>query len=77
MLYYDDNYGAYDIQDEEDIAFYHETQRKSVSKKCKGCGRMVRIKPDYAYCNSCADAIERGEDVYFFEDEEEEIDHVR
>jgi rRNA maturation endonuclease Nob1 len=60
--YYDDNYGWYDIQDEEDIAFYHRTQAQSVEKKCQGCGRTVRIKPEYGYCNSCADKIERGID---------------
>lgn len=60
--YYDDNFGFYDIQSEEDVEFYHEMQRQSVSKKCEGCGRMVRLKPDYAFCNSCADKIERGWD---------------
>jgi len=43
--------------------FYREMQRRSVRKKCQGCGRMVKIKPDYGYCNSCADKIERGFDV--------------
>lgn len=63
MLYYDDNYGAYDIQDEDDIEFYHRTQAESVEKKCEGCRRMVKIRPDYAYCNRCADRLERGEDL--------------
>ena len=61
--YYDDNFGFYDIQSEEDIEFYHEMQKVSVRKKCQGCGRMVKIKPDYAYCNSCADRMERGGDL--------------
>jgi hypothetical protein len=60
--YYDDNFGHYTIESEEDIEFYHEMQRQSVRKKCQGCGRMVRIKPEYGYCNSCAERIERGED---------------
>jgi hypothetical protein len=50
--YYDDNYGFYDVESDDDVAFYFETQRQSVNKKCEGCGRKVRIKPDYAYCNS-------------------------
>ena len=62
-MYYDDNYGEWDIQDEDDLAFYHERQRTNVRKKCKGCNKMVRIQPDYAYCNSCATKIERGLDV--------------
>lgn len=60
--YYDDNYGHYNIESEEDIEFYHQTQKQSVWKKCERCGRKVKIKPEYAYCNSCADRIERGWD---------------
>jgi rRNA maturation endonuclease Nob1 len=60
--YYDDNYGHYEIESEEDIEFYHRTQRQSILKKCSGCGRMVKIKPEYGYCNSCADKIEQGWD---------------
>jgi hypothetical protein len=55
--YYDDNFGFYDIQSEEDIEFYREMQRISVRKKCQGCGRMVKIKPD------CATRIEQGGDL--------------
>lgn len=60
--YYDDNYGWYDIEDEEDVDFYHSVQSQSVEKECRGCGRTVRIMPQYAYCNGCADAKERGWD---------------
>lgn len=60
--YYDDNYGHYEIEDEDDIKFYFQTQRKSVRKKCEGCGKMVKIKPEYGYCNDCATKIERGGD---------------
>lgn len=62
-MYYDDNFGTYEIQDEEDIEFYRQTQKQSVWKKCQGCGRRVHIKPDYGYCNSCAEKLERGLDV--------------
>lgn len=61
--YYDDNYGNWDDMDDPDMVdFYHQTQRQSVSKKCKGCGRMVRIKPEYGYCDSCATKREQGWD---------------
>jgi len=60
MEYYDDNFGHYNIESDEDVAFYHQMQRLSVQKKCQGCGQMVRIKHDYAYCNRCADYIENG-----------------
>lgn len=60
--YYDDNYGHYEIESQEDIDFYHQVQRESVWKKCKNCGRRVKIKRDYSICNSCADRIEKGYD---------------
>lgn len=61
--YYDDNYGWWDDMDDPDmVEFYNQVQRESVRKKCQGCGRMVKIRRDYAYCNSCADKIERGWD---------------
>jgi len=59
-LYYDDNYGAWEINDEDDVEFYHQVQRESMRKKCEGCGRMVKLRPDYAFCNTCADRNERG-----------------
>ena len=58
--YYDDNFGHYDIEDEDDVEFYHQVQRESVLKTCDGCGRRVKLRPDYGYCNSCADKRERG-----------------
>jgi hypothetical protein len=59
--YYDDNFGHWEGMDDPDMQdFYHKVQRESVRKKCQGCGRIVKIRPDYAYCNSCADKIEKG-----------------
>lgn len=61
MEYYDDNFGHWeDMDDEENREFYRKVQRESVWKNCKGCGRRVKILPHYAYCDRCADAIERG-----------------
>jgi len=62
--YYDDNFGHWhDMDDPEMREFYDRVQRTNVRKKCQGCERMVNIQPDYAYCNTCADAIERGMDI--------------
>ena len=61
--YYDDNFGHWEVRDEEDKQFYFQTAKRSVLKKCEGCGRQVKLLPHYAYCNSCADARERGWDV--------------
>jgi len=58
--YYDDNFGHYKIESEEDVEFYKEVQRTSVWKKCLRCERKVRLRPDYVICNRCADADERG-----------------
>ena len=63
-MYYDDNFGEYDIQDEEDLEFYHRVQQESVEKVCECCGRTVRLRPDYGICNSCAEILERGGDPY-------------
>jgi len=65
--YYDDNFGFWEGMDgpdaEENREFYKQTQRTNVRKKCQGCGQMVRIQPQYGYCNSCADKRERGYDI--------------
>lgn len=58
--YYDDNFGFYDIESQEDLDFYLENQKKSIDKKCKGCGRNIKVLYDYIYCNSCATTIENG-----------------
>ena len=63
VSYYDDNFGDYDIRDEGDVEFYRDVQRRSVLKKCRGCGRNVRILPNYTYCDGCATRIERGLDL--------------
>jgi len=61
--YHDDNFGNWENMDETDMVdFYHEVQRKSVEKKCVGCGRTVRIRPQYDVCSPCADKRERGAD---------------
>lgn len=61
--YYDDNFGWYeDMDDEDNQEFYRQNQRRSVYKTCERCGRKVKLLPEYAICNSCADAIERGMD---------------
>lgn len=61
--YYDDNFGAWEIESEEDLEFYRQVQNENVEKRCEGCGRTVRIRPDYYICNSCAETLERGGDL--------------
>lgn len=71
--YYDENFGWYEIESEEDVDFYHQVQRESIEKRCQGCGRTVRIRPDYAYCNNCATIIERGGDLPGWTDSDEDV----
>ena len=59
---YDDNFGEWEIEDEEDMEFYREVQRESVWKICAKCGKKVKLRPNYGICNECADKIERGMD---------------
>lgn len=62
--YFDDNFGRWDDMNDPDmVEFYHQVQEESVEKECQGCHRKVKIRPQYAYCNSCADKIERGMDI--------------
>ena len=61
--YVDHNYGVYTIDDESDIEFYHQVQKESVLKTCRGCGAQVRLRPDYVICNNCADKAEMGWDI--------------
>lgn len=60
--YYDENYGFVEVEDEDDIKFLEDVHKRSRRKKCQGCGRSVRILPEYAYCNSCATKREQGFD---------------
>lgn len=60
--YYDDNYGFYEIESQEDVDFYHRVQKDSIWKKCEKCNRRVKLRRDYGICNSCADKIEKGWD---------------
>lgn len=61
--YHDDNFGQWHDMDDPDMhEFYERVQRESVKKKCAGCGRTVRILPQYAYCDSCATKREQGFD---------------
>lgn len=62
-IYYDDNFGVYNVSSQEDQDFYRSNQAKSVLKTCAGCRKQVRLLPQYAYCNSCANKIEQGIDL--------------
>lgn len=63
-ILYDDNFGHYDNADDPETRdFYDRVQKESVWKKCQACGRRVKLRPDYAICNSCATKREQGYDI--------------
>lgn len=61
--YVDDNFGHWEIEDEDQLEFYHQVQAESIWKRCEGCGRMVRLRPHYGLCDSCATRLEQGWDL--------------
>jgi rRNA maturation endonuclease Nob1 len=63
-VYYDDNFGEWNIRDAEDVAFHKQVQKESKWKKCRGCGKRVKLRPQYDLCNSCCEKLERGVDLY-------------
>jgi len=63
-IYMDDNFGVWEDMGDPDMRdFYFRVQRESVVKTCEGCGRKVKLRPDYGYCNGCAGILERGGDL--------------
>ncbi len=57
---YDDNFGFWDIDCEEEKAFFEHVQRQSVEKTCDRCDRPVRLMPSKTLCASCLIALECG-----------------
>ena len=62
MSYVDDNFGNWDMRDEDDMSFYHRVQAESVYKRCQGCGAIKKLLPQYGYCDGCATKKEQGWD---------------
>ena len=58
--YYDDNYGWYEIDCEEDIDYYFYVQANAKEKTCAICKRKVMLMPHYNKCDSCMRKIEGG-----------------
>lgn len=61
MTYYDDNFGhgPFDPRDGAEW-FRRHVELNSVEKECDGCGRWVKIMPQYDVCDSCATKREQG-----------------
>ena len=59
----DDNFGTYEIFDDDDVEWYNRVQEASILKICIGCHQEVYILPQYAYCDYCATRLEHGCDI--------------
>jgi hypothetical protein len=57
---YEDNFGFWDIDGQEEQAFFEDVQRQSVKKTCDRCDRPVRLIPSKTQCASCVTALECG-----------------
>ena len=57
---YEDNFGFWDIDGQEEQAFFEDVRRQSVQKTCERCDRRVRLMPSKTLCASCLTALECG-----------------
>ena len=57
---YDNNFGFWDIDGQEEKAFFEYVQGQSVQKICLRCERRVRLMPPKTLCASCVTALECG-----------------
>jgi hypothetical protein len=57
---YEDNFGFWDIDGQEEQAFLDYVQRQSVQRTCERCNRRVRLMPPKTICASCVTALECG-----------------
>jgi hypothetical protein len=57
---YDDNFGFWEVDGQEEQAFFEHVQRQSVQRTCDRCDRTVRLIPSKTLCASCVAALECG-----------------
>jgi len=57
---YEDNFGFWDVDEPEELAFFEHVQRQSVRKICKRCRRPVRLMAPKILCAPCVSALECG-----------------
>jgi hypothetical protein len=57
---YDDNFGFWDIDGQEEQAFFEYVQDQSVEKICMRRERRVRLMLPKTLCASCVTALEWG-----------------
>ena len=60
MGVYEDNFGFWDIDEPEELAFFEHVQRQSVFIACERCERSVRLISSKTLCATCVSALECG-----------------
>ena len=51
--------------DDDNLAYARMLNRQGVERECQYCKTKFLGMPDHGVCNSCADAVERGEDMEY------------
>jgi hypothetical protein len=57
---YEDNFGFWNLDEPEELAFFRNVQRQSVRAVCKRCECTVHLMPPKIICAPCAAALECG-----------------
>ncbi len=57
---YEDNFGFWNIDGQEERAFFEHVQRQSFDRICHRCERPVRLMPSKTLCAPCVSALECG-----------------
>jgi hypothetical protein len=57
---YEDNFGFWDIDGQEEQAFFDHVQRESLPRTCDRCEQRVRLLASKTLCASCVTALECG-----------------
>ena len=57
---YEDNFGFWEIDCQEESAFFAHVQSQSVRASCQRCRRPVRLMSTKTICAACVSALECG-----------------
>jgi hypothetical protein len=57
---YEDNFGFWEIDSREELAFFSHVQSQSIRVTCQRCKRSVRLMRTKTVCSPCVSALECG-----------------
>jgi hypothetical protein len=64
---YEENFGFWEIDCREELAFFAHVQSQSVAVSCARCKRSVRLMPPKIICAPCVSALECGAPTFMNE----------